>query len=63
MELEELRQAYFAALDDHIQQQSETRKLSVGKNLLEFSAQLNAEDAALERYTSARNAFVAALHS
>ena len=63
MKLEELRQAYFAAQKDYTHQQSETRKLSIGKDLLGFSAQLNAEDAALERYTNARNAYFAALQS
>ena len=63
MTLNELHKEYLAALKDYTKQQSETRKLSDGKDQLGFSTQLNAEDAALERYTNARNAYFAALQS
>jgi hypothetical protein len=63
MTLNELYKEYLAALKDYTKQQSETRKLSDGKDQLGFSTQLNAEDAALERYTNARNAYFAALQS
>jgi hypothetical protein len=63
MAFEELHKNYLAALKDYAHQQSETRKISDGKDQQVFATQLNAEDAALERYTNARNAYFAALQS
>jgi hypothetical protein len=63
MAFEKLHKDYLAALKDYTHQQSETRKISDGKDQQVFATQLNAEDAALERYTNARNAYFAALQS